>query len=65
MDPNANLQEQLQIAAALVALIPDKEDGHGLSSACYDAKRLAELVLALDEWINRGGFLPKQWQKPT
>jgi hypothetical protein len=29
-----------------------------------DATRLAELVLALDEWIRKGGFLPTRWRRP-
>jgi len=28
-----------------------------------DAARLAELVIALDEWLRRGGFLPVPWQR--
>jgi hypothetical protein len=56
MDPNANITEQLELATALV-------DG----TLTYDHERttageeLAELVLALDEWITRGGFLPGRW----
>lgn len=52
MDPTANLKEQLHIAARVRA---------GLA-ASYEVDRLAELVEALDEWICKGGFLPKQWK---
>ena len=53
MDPNANLSEQLELAKAIVATDhPEPED----------AERLAELVLALDDWITRGGFLPDSWR---
>jgi hypothetical protein len=51
MDPTANLTEALQLAADLV----EGEDP--------DAARLAELVIALDEWLRRGGFLPVPWQR--
>jgi hypothetical protein len=54
MDPNANLKEQLDIARKLLD-DPIGED---------DVDRLAELVVALDEWISNGGFLPKRWQTP-
>jgi hypothetical protein len=27
------------------------------------ADRLADLIAALDEWVAKGGFLPKRWQK--
>ena len=54
MDPNANLLEQLRLARKLV-------DDDAPSD---DAQRLAELVLALDEWLQRGGFMPQRWTKP-
>jgi len=54
MDPDANLKEQL-----LLAQKANKLDGELTDE---DAIRLAELVLALDEWIRNGGFLPKLWR---
>lgn len=54
MDPNANRLEQLSIARQIVA---DPE------SHTHGAVRLAELVIALDEWIYFGGFLPDGWAK--
>lgn len=57
MDPNANLDEQLQLADRILAfdelgdIDPD------------DSVRLAELVKSLDEWITNGGFLPSAWQR--
>ena len=53
MDPNANLEEQLELASKIIAA--DEKDPD-------DAVRLAELVLALDAWITRGNFLPKSWE---
>lgn len=52
MDPDANLEEQLRIAERIT---------NDLGIDYADADRLAELVLALNEWIKGGGFLPKQW----
>jgi hypothetical protein len=56
MDPTANLQEQRLLAARLVEASdndrPIREE---------DIGRLAELVIALDEWISRGGSLPWPW----
>jgi hypothetical protein len=58
MDPNANLQEQLRLAERIV------EDGEsGMGASTLHADRLAELVLALNEWISNGGFLPEAWRK--
>jgi hypothetical protein len=55
MDPNANLAEQLMIAHAMLSAADFGE------ITPHDAARLAQLVEALDEWIRRGGFLPKRW----
>lgn len=50
MDPIANIQEQRELANML------------LSGEAHDfvdtAVRLAELVLALDEWRRKGGYDP-------
>lgn len=51
MDPNANLEEMLSLARAQ------------LEYGFADADRLAELVLAMDEWMSKGGFPPKKWEK--
>jgi len=48
MDPKACIEEQVKIAAAIVDGKADEQD----------VDRLAELVLALDEWRRRGGFDP-------
>ena len=32
------------------------------NTVVMDGERLAELVIALDEWISKGGFLPDQWR---
>lgn len=48
MDPEANYEEQLQLAHGIL-------DGQHVEE---NAGRLAELVLALHEWVIRGGFPP-------
>jgi hypothetical protein len=57
MDPNANIEEQARIAAAIV----EAHDAGQRPQQC-DVDRLAELVLALDGWLRSGGFLPKAWR---
>ena len=52
MDPNANLREQLELARTLVGPWPDEQQAEREA----DAVRLAELVVALDEWIQKGGW---------
>jgi hypothetical protein len=56
MDPNANLKEQLELAEALVCAENVDPD-----VALPKAARLAELVIALDGWLSRGGFPPRSW----
>jgi hypothetical protein len=53
MDPSANLSEQLNLAETIVGRLPFL-DG--------DGERLAHLVLALDEWLRKGGALPEPWK---
>lgn len=55
MDPDANIKEQLDLAERLV-------EGRGSAD---DAARLAELVLALNGWLTRGGFYPAPWRRCT
>jgi len=54
MDPNANLKEILELAGKISI---DADSDSELEV------RLAELVMALDEWICKGGFLPSRWNK--
>lgn len=52
MDPEATIRELRQLYTA--ALDADTCDPH-------DAMRMAELVEALDSWLQAGGFLPRSW----
>lgn len=59
MDPDENLKQQLEIAAKI---LDDVDNERRLD---HDAAiRLAELVQSLDEWVKKGGFLPKEWYDP-
>src|SRR5579863_5967037 len=53
MDTKANLKEQLELAREIIRL----DDNEQLADFT-DTARLAELVLALDEWMRDGGFSP-------
>ncbi len=54
MDPDANLEEQRRIVARMLA-------DDTASTLIEDGLRLAELSLALGEWIAKGGALPSAW----
>ena len=60
MDPNANLKEQLSLSLELLVAFERNEKPGGKYE--YDIARLAELIIALNGWITKGGFLPDNWQ---
>jgi hypothetical protein len=62
MDPDANLIEQRELAARILAAADaaDLETGDWRPDP-EDAHRLAELSAALDLWLRRGGALPSDW----
>jgi hypothetical protein len=62
MDPNANITEQRSIAAAMIALADKEEFGgeEGMTEFTRLGERLAELVQALAEWRQSGGFSPAE-----
>jgi hypothetical protein len=67
MDPNANLKEQMEVAAEIQQLWAGcNDDGtlprEQMEQASELALRLSELVLSLDHWLSKGGFLPAQWE---
>jgi hypothetical protein len=53
MDPNTTLEDILGCAADI--LDTEEEDDTVIE--------LAEKVVALHEWLSRGGFLPKKWER--
>lgn len=57
MDPNTTLREMLELARQL---------GHTPAPQEYpeEIARLAELVMALDEWLRKGGAPPLEWTLP-
>lgn len=56
MDPDANLNEQ----RSLSELINQGADNERMVEW---ATRLSDLVYELDQWIKRGGHLPKDWRQ--
>lgn len=60
MDPNFNLSDQLDIAKEILDYCERYPYGDRYT---HSEDRLAELVIALDEWITKGGFLPERWTK--
>ncbi len=63
MDPNQNLDEQLDIAKRIQQLADSDEPLERFAEKLEAlAEELADRVEALDHWITGGGFLPRRWQ---
>lgn len=63
MDPIANLRSQRELSREIIRLWDNCNDDGTLSAGrclvvAEHANRLAELVIALDEWLTSGGFSP-------
>lgn len=53
MDPDAALNELRELI---------NKHGQGVYDG-VDIDRMVELIDGLDEWLQTGGFLPKDWQR--
>lgn len=62
MDPNKTLANMLSIASDFIEAV-DRDGAETVDAA--DACELAELVQMMDEWLRKGGSLPKDWAKAT
>ena len=58
MDPNAKLEK---IRATYEPLRVMLEDTAGEDTEMV--QELLDSIEALDEWLSKGGFLPKDWQR--
>lgn len=66
MDPDANIERLLEVAQAILADDPDETQvGEEFYAEHMRANELAEYVVALDEWLKKGGALPEAWAKPA
>lgn len=61
MDPNVNLEEQLEISRSIINEDIDKHTSSETAWMAGQGQRLAELVLSLDEWLAGGCFKPRRW----
>lgn len=57
MDPDANLDEIREII--------ERSKGRDYGVSLNEGERLAELIVALDEFLSKGGFLPTTWQQAS
>jgi len=60
MDPDENLDETRDITEHLRGQI--ENEGHSFTEDDVEkTDRLIDLTVSLDEWLMKGGFLPKEW----
>lgn len=59
MDPNASLTEQRLLRLRIWDNL--EKESPNQTQLAEDADRLADLMLALDDWLVRGGALPRAW----
>jgi hypothetical protein len=63
MDPNILLLEMLRLADDILATDGTFEvDVDDMQARDKDAVELAQRVRDLDQWLRKGGFLPRAWQ---
>lgn len=66
MDPNATLA-RIRMLVGMFWLDPTDERSERSATWAHDAAEwaveLAESVEALDQWLSKGGFLPKAWKQ--
>jgi hypothetical protein len=60
MDPNATLKRIREISKRITGIL-DSEYIHAGNEMLDLASELAELTTALDEWLSKGGFFPRDW----
>lgn len=58
MDPDSALARITELASRIIDGGPERLEWSALLAA---SEELAESVVALDEWLRRGGFPPKAW----
>ncbi len=56
MDPNETIREMRELAHGISNTYGDEE-------SLWAGKCLAEFFEDLDEWISKGGFLPRDWKQ--
>ncbi len=61
MDPDKTLEELRKKADFIIRINAQEQPDVTLNSE--DAAELADLFVALDEWLSKKGFLPKAWAR--
>lgn len=63
MDPEATLEACRRLAARLIKRADEERRHHETTNNDTLGEELAENFNNLDQWLCRGGFLPRDWRK--
>lgn len=63
MDPNKTLADLLIVAARVHHATNSLPDPIAIRALAHDAEILAKGVIDLNQWVTRGGALPKKWAR--
>lgn len=63
MDPEAALTRIRELAAEIINMSDEIDEFDSFGHVDEEANELAETFQGLDEWITKGGFLPKDWRR--
>jgi hypothetical protein len=61
MDPDETLKQLRALASKLKHVQQTDDEDNFLPDQADLAQEYADLFSALDEWLSKGGFLPKAW----
>jgi hypothetical protein len=61
VDPNETLKQTIRLADRV--LLNETPEGEPIEDYEEIAYELAEKIEALDEWLTKGGFLPRRWKR--
>lgn len=62
MDPNALLVDLLTMARATLSTDDAEANNRDDEYTSEHEVEMAQAIVDLDEWIMKGGFLPRRWQ---
>lgn len=63
MDPNETLRMCRRLARHLIEQADAGRQHHETTTSDTAGEELAECFTNLDEWLSKGGFLPRDWSR--
>jgi hypothetical protein len=64
MDPDKHWEETVRIAKAIVAK-NNENPSEAIDCDFIDILTMAENIVALNDWVSKGGFVPESFKRPS